>query len=273
MNRPATIEEGPHIAEPVDEQTPHVAETEHNLTTRQRLANLLGLHAPDSIEQDQDLDDPRPSYHPRLEEFVDEIGNEPSISFITRLNAWCHKTFPLTSYEAPSQSNAAQAGTQSTQQRIDNFNKNAGRIKDRPLNASPSTRMGHEPQKFNVSQVEQYQLPVSDTRIFDSIFPLGRIYNRFKDGIRIFVKTKFSRQKPDRRTNAALDLAISNLLEAKIISESKKCSFSSNIFLISKIGGKVRPVINLWSSSIFVLFRRHYSKPKCCSGYLPESIL
>ena len=110
-----------------------------------------------------------------------------------------------------------------------------------PIRTSPANSGSAQ---FNVSQVESYYSPKSTVRTFNSVFPLGRIFNKWRNGIPLFVKAKTSFVKPNRHTSPALSLAVENLLSAGIISPSRRCSFNSNIFLVTKVGGKCRPIFN-----------------------------
>jgi hypothetical protein len=90
-----------------------------------------------------------------------------------------------------------------------------------------------------------YDQHLSTVRIFNSIFPLGRIYNRWKNGIRVFLRTKTSRSPRTMQTNPCLDETIKRMLAANIIKETKAGPFESKIFLVPKSNGLKRPVIDL----------------------------
>ena len=155
----------------------------------------------------------------------------PSLVFLTRLLAWLHTKYPV----LPPNSNFQ---TSSLDQKNAKFNTNTSRLKDKNNNNVQQHRVhkqGIAGVRHYPSQVESYYPPRSTVPIFNNIFQLGRIFIRFKNGIRILVSCKYSRQKPSHHTYAALDLAVSNMLSAGIIYPSKKSPFCSNIFLESNV--------------------------------------
>lgn len=95
-------------------------------------------------------------------------------------------------------------------------------------------------------QVDTYQQPTSTTCIFNSIFPLGKIYNKWKTGIPLFP------QKPNSRIHyksvldrqSVLDIIINMLLAAKIIESTKNGPYLSSIFTVPKPHKKIRPIID-----------------------------
>jgi hypothetical protein len=90
-----------------------------------------------------------------------------------------------------------------------------------------------------------YPKHFSTVRLFNSVFPLGNIYSKWKDGVRVFLNTGTSRMKRDNRVNPCLDLTLKRMLEAEIIKETKSGPFESTMFLVPKSNGLMRPVINL----------------------------
>jgi hypothetical protein len=98
---------------------------------------------------------------------------------------------------------------------------------------------------LTADKAELYPPHISTVRLFNSVFPLENIYKKWKDGVRVFIKTDSSRMKRDNRVNPCLDLTISRMLESNIIKETKSGPFESSIFLVPKSNGLMRPVINL----------------------------
>ena len=94
--------------------------------------------------------------------------------------------------------------------------------------------------------------PSTSVAIFNSVFPLGRAFHRWKDGIRIFVKTPSSRQPLDKRTDDISSSLVSSLLASNIIELSKPGPFSSNFFYVAKDDSTtVRPIVNFSHLSPF----------------------
>jgi hypothetical protein len=100
-------------------------------------------------------------------------------------------------------------------------------------------------ENVSLQQAETYNAHKSTIRMLNSVFPLGKIYNRWRDGIRVFLRTKTSRTPIDHRTSPCMTETIKRMMAADIIKEAKAGPFESNIFLIPKSNGLMRPVINL----------------------------
>ena len=112
---------------------------------------------------------------------------------------------------------------------INRFNQNTGRMRNAIL----------------PSDVEIYHKPESNVRLFHAHFPLGRFFNKVKDGARIFLTTKSTRNNRATQKSPAMDQAVVNLLAAGIIAPSKNGPCISPMFLIRKASGKARPIIDL----------------------------
>ena len=98
---------------------------------------------------------------------------------------------------------------------------------------------------FSADKAEMYPKHFSSVRLFNSVFPLGKIYNKWKDGVRVFINTSSSRMKRRLESNPCLDLTVQRMLDADIITKTKTGPFESSIFLVPKSNGLMRPVINL----------------------------
>ena len=167
---------------------------------RQRINALLARHNR-SLQLAQDNEDD--------EHF--EIVLSSFQSMVRNINRWLHTHNPVaTTYRRQ---------TPSSNPRIQAFNKNASKIRQQALTADLA---------------ESFPKPVSSVRLLNSVFPLGRIFNKWKNGIRLFLRTTHLRQPRDHRTNDCMDKTIQNLLESDIIRETKSGPFESNIFLVPK---------------------------------------
>lgn len=79
------------------------------------------------------------------------------------------------------------------------------------------------------------------------MFPLGKIFRRWKDGIPIFPTVKHSVGRIKHTSSPVHDQVIGELLKSKIIAiaPKKHCSFLSNFFLVPKDNGSsVRPIFD-----------------------------
>jgi hypothetical protein len=162
-----------------------------------------------------------------VEDYADENFELTLSSFqsmVKNINRWLHTHHPTPS------TTVYRRSTPTTNPRIAAFNQNASRIRQQALTSDLA---------------ESFPKPVSSVRLFNSVFPLGRIFNRWKNGIRLFLRTTHSRQPRDHRTSPCMDTTIQNLLQSDIIRETKSGPFESNIFLVPKSNKKMRPVINL----------------------------
>ena len=92
---------------------------------------------------------------------------------------------------------------------------------------------------------EKFIEPKSSIKLFNSEFPLGRIFNRIKDGIRIFLSTKSSRNNRKSSSSPLMTKIIKSMLDANIICETKNGPFISPVFLVTKANGNARPIIDL----------------------------
>ncbi len=94
--------------------------------------------------------------------------------------------------------------------------------------------------------IETYFRCDTTVAAFNEVFPLGKIFKKWKDGIPLFPKVKHSVGAKSRHTCGLSDAVIKNLLEAGIISPaSGKSAFRSSFFLVPKSNGKsVRPIFN-----------------------------
>jgi hypothetical protein len=102
----------------------------------------------------------------------------------------------------------------------------------------------------NYPQLEQYDAPETDVRTFNQEFPLGNIFKKWKDGIRLFAKTKSSFLKGRPAQNQPLlNEAITRLQAAGILTESKRGPFCTYMFFVPKSDNKVRPVVDYSKTS------------------------
>ena len=92
--------------------------------------------------------------------------------------------------------------------------------------------------------IDAYYEPDTSVARFNAVFPLGRAFHRWKDGIRLFVSTKSSRCIPDRRADPISTRLVTALLQAGIVERSRNGPFVSNIFYVAKDVHSVRPIIN-----------------------------
>ena len=94
-------------------------------------------------------------------------------------------------------------------------NKSKGRTQSPCYQPSqPSTKQAT---LLSADMAESYATHMSSVILFNSVFPLGRQFNRWKDGIRVFLKTKTPRQKRSFNTNPCLDATVKAMLAASII--------------------------------------------------------
>ena len=93
--------------------------------------------------------------------------------------------------------------------------------------------------------VDAYFSTVHDTRVFNQHLPLpSHLLHKWKDGVRLWPKVKSSFMPAREKRSEALDTIIRRLLAAGLITHGKRGPFCSNIFLVPKGEGKVRPVID-----------------------------
>jgi len=103
-------------------------------------------------------------------------------------------------------------------------------------------------------QLEHYESPSGNVRLFNSEFPIGSIFKKWKDGIRLFAKTKssFLKGRPPQN-QALLDEVITRLQAAGIIQESRSGPFCTYMFFVPKGDNKVRPVVDYSKTSKSIL--------------------
>lgn len=102
-----------------------------------------------------------------------------------------------------------------------------------------------KPQIPEASSIETYEPSQASITDFNQMFPLGNIFQRWKNGIPIYPTTKHSVGKIRDEVDPIKTQVIKNLLEAGIISPtSKRASFLSNFFLVSKGANSVRPIMD-----------------------------
>lgn len=114
------------------------------------------------------------------------------------------------------------------------------------------------PKISNHPRIESYDPCQKSIKDFNNVFPLGRIFNKWKDGIPIFPKVKHSVGRLRESSSPNHDRVIQELLKGGIIETAPKkhCSFLSNFFLVPKDNGLgVRPIFD------FSHLTRHLSSP------------
>ena len=193
-----------------------------------------------------------------------EEGMEDSLVKATEaINRWLHVNMPTNPWDLPSpttqpststgrtgsppanQASKSKGRTKSpTRKQTNNAQGKQGRTHSPSFNNS-SQPTQKRPQQLSADLAESYATHRSSVILFNSVFPLGRQFNRWKDGIRVFLKTKTSRQARSFNTSPCLDATIKAMLEASIIKETTAGPFESKIFLVEKSNGKMRPVIDL----------------------------
>lgn len=86
------------------------------------------------------------------------------------------------------------------------------------------------------------RLPITE---FNKVFPLGKIFRKWKHGIPIWTEVKHSAGRLHNNKDPICHEVISRLLKADIIKEGKRTSFVSDFFLVGKDGStRVRPIFN-----------------------------
>ena len=93
--------------------------------------------------------------------------------------------------------------------------------------------------------VDAYFETIHNTRSFNDPLPLPQhLFTKWKNGVRLWPTVKSSFMPARDKRSEALDTIIQRLLAAKLITPSKRGPFCSNIFLVPKSDGKVRPVVD-----------------------------
>ena len=103
--------------------------------------------------------------------------------------------------------------------------------------------------------IPSFYEPVASIARFNNIFPLGRQFHRWKDGVRIYTSCKSSRTHIDRRTDTTSRKLVAALLSANIIEPSRAGPFVSNFFYVVKDSSSttaVRPIVNYSHLSPFI---------------------
>lgn len=189
----------------------------------------------DAINENQtdEEDEPLLPSHPLLRSVIRQMRQLPpdeddddtnSLDEFSRpktnnLLRWLHKRHPIMDRLQE------RHGLTTDNSAIARFNKNAARI---------------TPQTF-----EKHHQPESTIRLFNSQFNIGRIFNKMKNGVRIFLNTKSSRNNRQTQETPLMTSIIQSMLEAKIITTTKNGPFISPMFLVTKANGRARPVIDL----------------------------
>ncbi len=102
-----------------------------------------------------------------------------------------------------------------------------------------------KPQIPNQPVLDEYnpcRLPITE---FNKIFPLGPIFQKWKNGIPIWTTVKHSAGRLHNRNDHISQEIIARLLKAEIIKKGKRAAFVSDFFLVGKDNStKVRPIFN-----------------------------
>ena len=104
-----------------------------------------------------------------------------------------------------------------------------------------------QPKISNRPTIETYNPCQKSIKDFNNVFPLGKIFQKWKDGIPLFPKVKHSVGRLRATSSPNHDRVIDELLKSKIIevAPKKHCSFLSNFFLVPKDNGRsVRPIFD-----------------------------